>query len=603
MDWRYLAGTVGLVLLLAACGTEPADTDSAAEPVATLMTEGTGPALDQVQVDYDALAGASIDSGATDPVLEAMSTELERSRAAYFNAPEPAYFLAWRVFDTRYLRLVAQSGSLIDRSSGIERRLNVELRTGDHQRDSTHPLRTDGFDFGVLTGGNASYLALGQDAAVLRDQLWKATDAAYWQAVEDIAKVRGNMAVKVAEEDGSDSFSRDAPVQLLEAVRPVAVDQLLWAKRLRAASARLGADPRILGSRVALNAGDTVMRLVTTDGGLVRTAAPVFRLDLFAVVKADDGMELARARRFLVTVQDELPDAAEVDAAVDALLAELFALREAPLATAYEGPAIIEGQAAGVFFHELLGHRVEGDRLRREEDQQTFKNKLGERVLPEGFQVRFDPTLRAFEGQALHGGYAVDAEGIAAQAVDVVDDGVLRGFLLSRRPIQGFAHSNGHGRAAPGASPVARQSNLLVRQEGALTPEALKQRLLDQVRAQGKPWGLLIRRIDAGGYTFTGRADIASFKINPEMVYRVHPDGREELVRGVDLIGTPLTLIAEVEAADDAMRVSHGWCGAESGMVPTSTVAPSILLRRVEVQRKPKSQDRPPILPAPEQGA
>lgn len=597
---------LGLCLLLAACGGAESQGDGAASsatPVAVSSAAGSGVPLAEVQVDYDALGARSIGADVVDPVLEAMGAELERSRGAYFSAAEPAYFLAYRLFDNRHLRLVAESGSLRDVGDGLSRTLNVELRTGDHRRDSTHPIRTDGFNFGFLTGANSTHLALSQDQALLRDQIWKATDAAYWQAVEEIAKVRANVAVKVDEEDDSDSFSRDTPTRVLEAVQPLTLDRMLWSSRLKTASARLGADPRVLGSRVSLSAEDTVMRLVTSDGGQVRTAAPVYRLDVSAIVKAEDGMELVRSRRFLVRDPGELPDAAALDAAVDGLLDELFALREAPLATAYEGPAIIEGEAAGVFFHEVLGHRVEGDRLRREEDQQTFKNKLGERVLPPGFRVSFDPTRAQFEGQALHGGYAVDAEGIAAQAVDVIDDGILRGFLLSRRPIEGFPQSNGHGRAAAGYPPVARQSNLLVSQDGALSREELKQRLLEQVQAQGKPWGLLIRSIDAGGYTVVGRADISSFKVNPEMVYRVYPDGREELVRGVDLIGTPLTLFAEVEAAADDAQIFHGWCGAESGMVPTSTVAPSILLRRVEVQRKPRSQDRPPLLPAPETGA
>lgn len=587
-------------LALAACGAN--DTDPAAPPSPGSATDpATGTPLTDVRPDY---AGAgTVAADTRDPLLDAMQAELQRSKDAYFAAAEPAYFLAYRVNDTYVLSLSAEAGNIKRDGESRGRTLGVDLRTGDHRRDSTHPLRSNGMGFGRMMGSNASALGLVDDERLLRDQMWKATDSAYWQAVEDIARVRSNVAVKVDEEDQSDDFSREQPVTVLEAIDEVPVDRFAWAERLRRHSAALARDPAVLLSTVSLDVERRTFRLVNTDGTTVRRSERLYRLDLRAITKADDGMELARARRFLARSPDGLPDADAVDAAASVLIDELAALRAAPLATAYEGPAILEGEAAGVFFHEVLGHRVEGDRLRQEEDQQTFKNKLGQRVLPAGFSVDFDPTLRDHAGTPLMGSYAVDDEGVTARPVHVIEDGTLRAFLTSRRPIEGFPTSNGHGRADTRQRPVARQSNLIVRHASPVTKDALRQQLLDGIAAQGKPWGLIVRGMDEGGYTSVARAGISALKVNPEMVYRLYPDGREELVRGVDLIGTPLTLFAEVEAADDAVGVFHGWCGAESGAVPSSIASPSILLRRVEVQRKAKSQDRPPILPSPEVGA
>ena len=55
-------------------------------------------------------------------------------------------------------------------------------------------------------------------------------------------------------------------------------------------------------------------------------------------------------------------------------------------------------------------------------------------------------------------------------------------------------------------------------------------------------------------------------------------------------------------ATSDRMAVFNGICGAESGNVPVSAIAPSLLVSEIEVQRKDSSRDRPPYLPPPTSG-
>jgi predicted Zn-dependent protease len=212
--------------------------------------------------------------------------------------------------------------------------------------------------------------------------------------------------------------------------------------------------------------------------------------------------------------------------------------------------------------------------------------------------VYFDPTQRRIGTTELAGYYLFDNEGVAARRVDVVSSGIFKGFLMSRSPIAGFAHSNGHGRRQPGMPAVARQSNLVVTTSKAVPHEQLKRMLVAEIKRQNKPFGLLFDDIE-GGFTLTTRFTPNAFEIIPVMVYRVFPDGREELVRGVDLVGTPLTVFSRILAADDQVRVFNGVCGAESGWVPVSASSPSILISQIEVQRKEKAQDKPPILPPP----
>jgi len=531
-----------------------------------------------------------------DVVLDAMQEELARSKAAYFKAKVPAYFIAYRINDDEHVDVNAEFGALTGGTTAHVRSLNVELRTGDYKFDNTHP--TQGGIPGFARGTATQRVGLDSDARALRSEIWSATDSTYWRAVEELAKAKADAAVQTAAEDKSDDFSRESKLDLVEPQLDYKLDVDVWREKVKKYSAPFAADSRIYSARAGVSVARTTRWMVTSEGSRVRHSELTYLLDVRAATKADDGMELPGMVRFVANRPEALPDDATVLAAVKNLMTDLKALRSAPVVDAYAGPAILDNRASGVFFHEVIGHRLEGHRLRDESDAQTLKKKLGERILPESVSITFDPTRKDFNGQALMGEYAVDDEGVRARPVPVVEHGVLKNFLMSRTPIEGFAQSNGHGRSQAGYRPVARQSNMLVSVDATIDYAELKRRLLAEIAEQHKPWGLIIRDLD-GGFTDTRRAGTGGAKLLPTMVYRLYADGHEELVRGVDLVGTPLTLLAEIEAADTRLGVFHGWCGAESGYVPVSTVAPDLLIRRIEVQRKPKSPDRLPILPAP----
>jgi predicted Zn-dependent protease len=294
-----------------------------------------------------------------------------------------------------------------------------------------------------------------------------------------------------------------------------------------------------------------------------------------------------------------LPDDKAILAAIDRVANDVSALLRAPEAEPFVGPAIFSGRAAGVFFHEIFGHRVEGHRQKDESEGQTFTKSVGTKVLPDFLSVVFDPTRRKMGAVDLNGWYDYDDEGVKGQRVTVVDKGVLKTFLMSRSPIRGFDHSNGHGRRQPGFEVVSRQSNLLVESANAVTEAALRQMLIGEIKKQNKPYGLYFRDI-TGGFTTTQRTGLQAFKVIPVMVYKVYADGRpDELVRGADIVGTPLASFAKILATSDKPEVFNGYCGAESGSVPVSAVSPAILVSEIEIEKKAKSQDRPPLLPEP----
>ncbi|MEE9168952.1 MAG: metallopeptidase TldD-related protein, partial [bacterium] len=339
---------------------------------------------------------------------------------------------------------------------------------------------------------------------------------------------------------------------------------------------------------------------VTSEGVKLAQNLVYSRLFVTGFIKSEDGMELPLYLSYFAFKPADLPKDEEILSDVRVMIKKLEDLRDAPVVDPYTGPAILSGRAAGVFFHEIFGHRIEGHRQKSEEEGQTFKKKVGDRILPEHLRIVFDPTRKEFKGHEMVGHYRYDDEGVEARPVTVVESGVFESFLMSRSPIENFPRSNGHGRAQAGFRPVSRQSNLLVESSEPVPEQKLRLKLIEECKRQGKPFGLLFKDIQ-GGFTITGRTIPNAFNVLPTEVYRIYTDGRpDELVRGVDLVGTPLVILSMVSDSGDQFEIFNGMCGAESGSVPVSAVSPSLLLTQVEVQKKSKSQERPPILPRPD---
>lgn len=532
--------------------------------------------------------------GAVD-VLGVMAAELDRSVKALSKESTPLYFLSYEITEEDRVSVTASFGAISRNSRSDGRILDIDLRVGDKNLDNTHPVR-DGRNFGFRRGSRTQVPV--SDPEALRTALWLATDSKYRQATERIARVKASVRIKVDEEVRAADFSPEQAVEFTEEPRSVAVDSAAWAERLKRYSSPFAQSDHIYTGSVALSAVVVTRWYVNSEGTRIRTSDTSYRLSVFGSTKAEDGMNLPRYEQFFAYSEDGMPDDETVMETVGKVIADLQALRVAPVAEPYSGPAILSGRASGVFFHEILGHRVEGHRQREADDAQTFKDMTGESVLPESFSVVFDPEIRHAGGTDLAGSFRFDNEGVKGQRVVVIDQGVLQRFLMSRRPIEGFSGSNGHGRKQPGFAAVARQSNLFVEVDEPISDRQLKEMLAEQLREEGKAYGLFFDAIQ-GGFTFTGRVTPNAFNVLPTMVYRIFPDGREELVRGVDLIGTPLTTFSKISAGGAKLETFNGVCGAESGGVPVSAISPPILVSQIEVQRKDKSQQRVPVLPAP----
>ena len=549
---------------------------------------------------------APLSGGGTDipPGLTVLASELGHAMAELGKkATPPPYFMSYEVFDREETLISASYGALVQSSTRRTRLLDTDVRVGSYSLDSTHPLRSEGFDFGDdLDGGRAVALPLGDAPGVMRAVSWLDTDRRYKAAAEAYVKIKSQRQTKAAEEDTSDDFSRERSVVYVGKPPSLVIspaDRRMWEDRLRKLSLRFRGHPQLHDSQVTLEASTLTRWIANSEGTLVQDGRTYVRVYLQADTRADDGMDLDRFEGFDAASFETLAGEAEMDRAADTMITDLEALRRAPLADPYIGPAILEGRAAGVFFHEIFGHRVEGHRQKNEEEGQTFARKVGQPIMPAFITVYDDPTLTRIGGVDLSGFYRFDDEGVPASRAVLVDRGVLRGFLLGRSPTRGFTQSNGHGRRQEGKAVVSRQGNLVVEATQTVSLADLRWRLRAEATRQGKAYGLLFKDI-SGGFTNTARGGPQAFKVLPILVYRIYADGRpDELVRGADLVGTPLAALTKILAAADDYQTFNGMCGAESGYVPVSATSPSLLVEQIEVERKDKGNNKPPVLPAP----
>ncbi len=527
-----------------------------------------------------------------DPVLKAMQNELSRATTELSKSDQPPYYLSYTVYDQDFVGLVGAYGSLLSDTAAERRFADVTMRVGTPDLDNTHgQSRSSGVTSGTLP--------LGSDQDAIARVLWELTDREYKRAVPALMNVRTDSAVRAEEEDKSPDFSKERPATHIGEADTALFDRSAWEDEIKRLSAAFRKYPEVYFSSVVLQVTHSNSRMVSSEGTTLVSPTSSTRLVMEAQTRADDGMDLLRVETFQAPNAKALPAEAELTAKIEKMAADLSALRKAPVAEPYDGPALLSGRAAAVFFHEVLGHRLEGHRQRDEEEGQTFTKKVGQEVLPKFLSVVDDPTLHEMAGVKLAGAYQFDNEGTPAERVDVIKDGVLKNFLMSRMPIKNFSDSNGHGRNQPGLMPTGRQGNLIVTSTQTVPEAQMRQKLIDEVKKQGKPYGLYFDDIQ-GGFTITTRQLPQAFQVLPVMVYKVYADGRpDELVRGVDIVGTPLAALTRILTTGDQQHVFNGVCGAESGQVPVAAVAPSMLFSEMEVQKRAHQHERPPLLPPP----
>ncbi len=539
---------------------------------------------------------------AQDPLLNVLKDELSVEMKQLQKQDVPPYYMDCRAVDERNITVNTTFGSLI-RSSDTRSVLFVpQIRVGTPQQDNFKD-----------TDVGSSYTIQGPVCGVLpvdgrfreeafREGIWSEVKARYEYVKGVYQKMIDNQDIKVESSDKSPCFS-DVPVEkYYEAPlspEKVTIDCSKWEEGLKKISRIFKKYPEILQGDASMSFRVVRTYFVNTEGSEVVHNLTYANLIVAGMVRAEDGMELPLHLTYFAYHPDDLPVIDSVCRKVEVMVEKLMALREAPVVDAYRGPILMSGAAAGVFFHEIFGHRVEGQRMRRDSDGQTFKKMVGQYVLPASMQVYDDPTLRKYGKQDLNGYYKYDEQGVRAERVNIVIDGKIHDFLMTRKPMENYPRSNGHARATWAFDPVSRQSNLVIETKDHKSEAELRKAFINELKAQGKTYGYYLEEV-TGGFTQTNKLQINSFNVTPLEVYKVFADGRpDQLVRGVNLIGTPLAMFSNIICAGGASEVFTGMCGAESGSIPVTAIAPALLVKGVELQRKAKSQAEHQILKRP----
>ena len=532
---------------------------------------------------------------ARSPILDVMLAENKRWMDTLEQASDPAYYLAYQIEQQRVVTLDAEGGALIGDGDDTDRILDVEVRVGSPELDNTRAISDDDNDLNAPLRRRA-VVPFGTDGPAIANHLWLETDRRYREAALALAYVRQDQRT-LGRRAAQPDFSAAPPEVYIGPPVKLTFDKAGWIKRLKRCSERAFKGHATRGLCGVVFQENTIW-FVNSDGTQLQMSWTSTQLAVSVGVKSDDGEGLSRLEQAFGRTPGDLPDDAHVDKMIDLVTSDLDALHDAPLADPYVGPAILEGRAAGVFFHEVFGHRIEGHRQKDETGGKTFSSYVGKEIMPTWLSVFDDPTATTLNGLQLNGFYRFDDEAVRAQRAPLVDHGILVGFLMGRNPIAAGPHSNGHGRKQPGLDPVARQGNLIVTADKTVERDDLEKMLIAEIKKQGRPFGMVFTDI-SGGVTNTSAFAPQAFHVDPVMAYKIYPDGRRELVRGIAIGGTPLVALQSIRAASREVETFNGVCGAESGWVPVSASAPSLLLDKLEVEKAFIPADRPPVLGAP----
>jgi hypothetical protein len=557
---------------------------------------------------------------AEDPLLKAMRDEVERSKKLTLNNLEAPYFVQYLIDESESFSVSATMGGIIAKRRDRYREPEIRVRVGDYKFDNSN---FGGGGFNYSSRYDLSRFPIENSYPVIRRYLWLETDSAYKAAVEGISRKRAALR-NLQQGEQLNDFAKAEPAKQVRPFQKLTIDEDSWTNRVRMLSAIFDQYPGVKNSSVELDSSAGGFTMVNSEGAEVKQPENVSFLRVRAIAQAPDGMTMRDALTFHALDPQHLPGDAELTRGVKALAENVTALAKAPKGEDYSGPVLFEGMAGAQIVAEVVGRNLSltrrpvGDGGRGGAVQPSeLEGRIGARVLPDSFEVVDDPTQTEWRGRPLFGHYEVDREGVTAKPLRLIEKGALKSYFLTRQPVRGYEGSNGRARlpGSNGAS-LAAISNLFVNASDGVPVAELKKKLIELCQTRGKPYGILIRKMDfpsSGSIDemrrlLTGNQGGGRPVSMPILVYKVFPDGREELVRGLRFRGLNVRSFKDILAAgNDAAPFEYmesaapfAMIGAASFTAQAAVVAPSLLIDDLELHPMEDELPKLPVVPAPE---
>lgn len=540
-----------------------------------------------------------LNSRRTQQILAALSDECLRNIKGLKVSGYPRiYYLSYLLREIHTTHIWGRLGNLNQCYEQRARNAYCDCRVGSHAFDQ---VAEGGLDDHSTEAESYEYLEMpiGDDLDALKYHLWRLTDCRYREAVQHYFQKKSQHVTYRDPNWGLASFRKGTAERNHTTSRFTSVDLKAWGKFIETSSRIVKADPRVKTSTVELRVRDVVRFFVNSEGSQLVDQTRVCELTCDFGLLTKEGETVTTRITHVTATLDELPSLKQFSQEIRDKIALLVTLAKAPSLKSYAGPVLLAPGPAGVLFHEVLGHRLEGSRLLSTREGQTFKLDLGKAILPSAITVYDDPTLRVSEGVHTVGAYRYDDEGSPGEKVVLVDRGKLSGFLSGRAPILKHALlPNGHARNEYHERPISRMANLVVEIENGLSETELKKRFVEEIRRLKLPFGIMILEAESGE-TATETYDFQAFMGMVSLAIQVWADGRENYIRNINFVGTPLSVLRNIVAAGDRAVCINAFCGAESGAIPVSTTSPAILLSNLELQANEQRRFAPFVLPMP----
>jgi predicted Zn-dependent protease len=542
-----------------------------------------------------------------DEILKAMSDEMQRAKTLKVGEAGPPYYVEYALDDMEAFSVTASMGGILGVSHNRERVPRVEVRAGGYDFDNTN--------FPGGRGGNAGRMPVDGDPQILRRGFWLATDAYYKNAIEALTRKKTSL-MNVTQVDKLNDFAKAEPVTKILPLRKMEFKNEEWKKSIASISGVFKDYPKIVGSTVSLQVNYANSYFLNSEGSAYRFADDLITYRVNASAQAADGMPITHGESILARNLKAFGSENELRRAATDVAKNVTALVSAPMGENYAGPVLFEGVSSAQFFAQMLGPNLSiarritagaaGGRGGPAAAQAPgeLEGRVGSKVLPEWMDVVDDATQESYKGRELLGYYPIDMEAVAPKPLTLIERGTLKGYLLTRQPVRGYEGSNGHARLPGGnGAKQAVYSNLFIQAKEKVTEAELKRKLMEMVQARGKAYGIIVRKLDfpqTGSTADIRRRPGSSAVTPPLLVYKVFPDGREELVRGLSFSGVTLRSLRDINAASDQEHIFDYVAGGGGNyVVGHSVIAPSVLFEDMEFERRESDWPQPPIVPPP----